>query len=36
MMLDQNIVAVSPATVYRVLSSAGRLDRWNRKPSRTC
>lgn len=34
MMLDQNIVAVSPATVYRVLSSAGRLDRWNRKPSR--
>lgn len=34
MMLDQDIVAVSPATVYRVLSAAGRLDRWNRKPSR--
>jgi transposase InsO family protein len=34
MMLDQNVVAVSPATVYRVLSKAGRLDRWNRKPSK--
>jgi len=33
-MLDQDFVAVSPATVYRVLSTAGRLDRWNRKPSR--
>ncbi len=34
MMLDQDVVAVSPATVYRVLSKAGRLDRWNRKPSK--
>jgi putative transposase len=34
MMLDENVVAVSPATVYRVLSKAGRLDRWNRKPSK--
>lgn len=34
MMLDQDIVAVSPATVYRVLKSAGLLsDRWS-KPSR--
>lgn len=34
MMLDQDVVAVSPATTYRVLSAAGRLDRWNRKPSK--
>ena len=34
MMLDQDIVAVSPATVYRVLKKAGRLDRWNRSPSK--
>jgi putative transposase len=34
MMLDRDVVAVSPASVYRVLSAAGRLDRWNRKPSR--
>lgn len=27
MMLDEDIVAVSPATVYRVLKKAGRLDR---------
>jgi len=34
MMLDHDIVAVSPSTVYRVLKDAGRLDRkWN-KPSR--
>lgn len=33
MMLDQDIVAVSPSSVYRVLRAAGRLDRWNRKPS---
>ena len=33
MMLDQNVVAVSPATTYRVLRAAGRLDRWNKKPS---
>lgn len=34
MMLDNDIVAVSPASVWRVLSSAGLLDRWNRKPSK--
>jgi hypothetical protein len=34
MMLDQDIVAVSPTSVYRVLSGAGLLDRWNVKPSR--
>jgi transposase InsO family protein len=34
MMLDQDVVAVSPSTVYRVLSAAGRLDRWNRRPSK--
>ena len=34
MMLDQDVVAVSPATTYRVLSRAGRLDRWNRTPSK--
>jgi transposase InsO family protein len=34
MMLDQDIVAVSPSSVYRVLSSAGLLKRWNNKPSK--
>jgi transposase InsO family protein len=34
MMLDQDVVAVSPATVYRVLKKAGRLDRWARTPSK--
>lgn len=34
MMLDADVVAVSPSTTYRVLRSAGLLDRWNRKPSR--
>jgi len=34
MMLDADVVAVSPATVYRVLRAAGVLDRWNRRPSR--
>jgi len=34
MMLDRNIVAVSPASVWRVLHHAGRLARWNRKPSK--
>lgn len=34
MMLDDDIVACSPASVYRVLSSAGLLDRWNKKPSK--
>ena len=27
MMLDEDVVAVSPSSVYRILSSAGRLDR---------
>jgi len=34
MMLDAGIVAVSPASVYRVLKKAGVLQRWNRKPSK--
>jgi transposase InsO family protein len=33
MMLDDDVVAVSPSSVYRVLKNAGRLDRWNRKTS---
>jgi len=34
MMLDAGIVAVSPATAYRVLKEAGVMRRWNTKPSR--
>lgn len=34
MMLDAEVVAVSPSTAYRVLRAAGRLDRWNPKPSK--
>jgi transposase InsO family protein len=34
MMLDANVVCVSPSTTYRVLSAAGRLDRWNRARSK--
>jgi putative transposase len=34
MMIDEDVVAVSPASVYRVLRAAGRLDRWNRSPSK--
>jgi len=34
MMLDADVVAVSPSSVYRVLQQAGRLEGWNRKPSR--
>ena len=34
MMLDKEIVAVSPSSVYRVLKEADRLGRWSRKPSR--
>ena len=33
MMIDRNIAACAPATVYRVLSQAGLLKRWNAKPS---
>ncbi len=34
MMLDADVVAVIPASVWRVLHQAGRLACWNRKPSR--
>lgn len=34
MMLDQDVAAASPSSVYRVLSKAGRLQRWSRTPSR--
>jgi len=34
MMMDADVVAVSPTSVYRVLRKAGRLGRWNAKPSR--
>ena len=33
MMLDRDVVAVSPATTWRVLSKAGLLSRWNQKKS---
>lgn len=33
MMLDRDVVAVSPSSVWRVLSQAGLLQRWNRTPS---
>lgn len=35
MMLDENIVAVSPSSTYRVLKSEGLLNRWNTKQSGT-
>lgn len=34
MMLDADVVAVSPSSVWRVLGQAGRLRKWNGKPSR--
>lgn len=34
MMLDDDVVAVSPSTTYRVLKAAGRLDRKNNSPSK--
>lgn len=34
MMLDENVVAVSPTTVWRVLNHAGRLRRWGTKTSK--
>jgi putative transposase len=34
MMLDHDVVAVSPASVYRVLSKAGLLQPWNGAPSK--
>jgi transposase InsO family protein len=30
MMLDNDIVAVSPSTTYRILKSAGMLNKWNK------
>ena len=34
MMLDDDIVAASPSSVYRVLRKAELLNRWHRKPSK--
>ena len=34
MMLDADIVAVSPSSVWRVLGQAGLLTKWNGKPSK--
>jgi len=34
MMLDADVVALSPSSVYRVLKKAGFLETWNRKPSK--
>ncbi len=34
MMLDADLVAVSPSSVWRVLGQAGLLSKWNGKPSR--
>ena len=34
MMIDADVVHVSPSSVYRVLSSKGLLQRWNRNPSK--
>ena len=33
MMMDEDVVAVSPSSVYRVLKEAGRMERWNGKAS---
>lgn len=35
MMLDQDVVAVSPSSVWRVLGQAGLLAKWNGAPSKT-
>jgi len=34
MLMDEDIVAVSPSTVYRVLKAEGLLGRWNGRPSK--
>lgn len=34
MMMDADVVAVSPSSVFRVLKQAGRLQRWSRSPSK--
>lgn len=33
MMLDADVVAVSPSSVYRVLKTSGRLQKWPKSPS---
>ena len=33
-MIDADVAAVSPSSVYRVLSNAGVLNKWNRKTSK--
>jgi len=34
MMMDANVVAVSPSSVFRVLHEAGRLGKWSPKPGK--
>ena len=34
MMLDENIAAVSPSSVYRVLKNAGKLKKWAKSPTK--
>lgn len=34
MMIDEDLVATTPATVYRVLKAAGVMRKWNRKASK--
>lgn len=34
MMIDADVVAVSPSSVFRVLHAAGRLQPWSKKPSK--
>ncbi len=34
MLMDADIVAASPSSVYRVLKDAGLMESWNRKPSK--
>jgi len=34
MMMDADVVAVSPSSVSRVLTTTGLLNRWNRKESK--
>jgi len=33
-MIDDDIVAMSPSSVYRILKQAGLLDKWNKKLSK--
>ena len=34
MMIDQDVVYASPATVYRVLKAAGAMRKWNNSPTK--